>query len=733
MGETVRHVLTLIFIGVFSTATFAQYNLGFSPAADGITFQIDASTLSQGGIGGFSTPQASEIDLNFDGVMDLFIFDRANDVMRTYLYQTSTGDFVYAPEYEHLFPSDLKEFTLLRDFDCDGHMDIFTYYLAGFRVYRNNGTSPLGFTKVTDKIRTDYGSITTGAFVLSGDVPAIVDVDSDGDLDILTFGSVNAENTIEFHRNLSQDLYNNCDSLEFEVVTQCWGKVEEPNNSSTLVELNCKGVIPPSGGRGEKHPGSTVFLFDADNDGDKDLVVGDIQTDRLVFAVNVGDASSATIDVNQQTTDFPNATDPVIMQYLVSAFHVDVDHDGKHDLLLSVNNSIDSSVNTGHLWYYRDAGSTVPDFSLQTKEFLLEDMLDLGSSASLEVMDVNGDGDEDLLIANDYRRTPTGATKSRIYYFENVGGSFVLQDDDFANISNFNFQATTLSLGDLDGDGDQDLLLGVDDGYLHYFRNTPSGGMANFSLTEPEYMDINTIGSNAAPEIADVNGDGLLDLLIGERIGTISYFENTGTATSPSFISSATIEDIGRIDVSKACCVGHAQPRWIDDPNLSSGKVLMVGSDEKRVLFYRVPNDLNDPFPLLDSILINSGRLSPYFVDFDEDGVYELLAGTAEGGVRYFERDENVLIGIASTEEKTPAFNMFPNPANETVTIELDRVSSGVVQIHGIDGRLIKTESWTSDAKMKLDVSDLKSGIYLIKVLVGSMSKTQRLIIFNAR
>jgi len=125
--------------------------------------------------------------------------------------------------------------------------------------------------------------------------------------------------------------------------------------------------------------------------------------------------------------------------------------------------------------------------------------------------------------------------------------------------------------------------------------------------------------------------------------------------------------------------------------------------------------------------------LSPYFVDFDEDGVYELLAGTAEGGVRYFKRDENVLIGIASTEEKTPAFNMSPNPANETVTIQLDRFSSGVVQIHGIDGRLIKTESWTSDAKMKLDVSDLKSGIYLIKVMVGSMSKTQRLIIFNAR
>lgn len=730
-------LLSVFFMMLLAGSLSAQYNLGFSDSPPGLVFEINGEEKTSGAIGGFNTPQFSEIDLDFDGVLDLFVFDRQNDVIRTYVFNTSTDKYVYAPEYERSFPDNLKEFVLLRDYDCDGHMDIFTYFVAGFRVFRNNGTSTLGFTLVTDKIRSDYGSITTGAFVLAGDVPAIVDVDNDGDLDILTFGTVNSENTIEYHRNLSQELYSSCDSLEFEVVTQCWGNVEEPPNSAVLEPISCKGVVPPPGlhERGGMHPGSSVLLIDMDNDDDKDLIIGDIQTDRALLAINAGDATTASIDVNQQTNDFPNAQDPVMMQYLVAGYKIDADHDGQMDLIMSINNTLDSSANVEHIWYYRNTSSGAPNYVLEQTDFLLDDMLDIGSHTSPISMDVNGDGDMDILIANDFRRTPAGSSTSKIFYFEqDPSGQFILEDDDFAGLSNFGFQAATLALGDMDDDGDEDLMLGDLDGHLHLFENDPVGSMASFSLSEPIYQGINSIGSNAAPEIVDVNGDGLLDLLVGERIGTIAYFENTGTAQSADFATEPTIDPFGKIDVSEACCVGHAQPRWIDNPALANGKHLMVGSDEKTIRFYQIPNNLEDSFAMVDSVIVNAGRLSPQFVDLEQDGVYDLLTGTAEGGVRYLTREENVLIGLEQPSRlsvEPPV--VYPNPASEKINIALPYSMNADVSLRTIDGSLIKYVVIDRSKSFALDMGSLPPGIYLLMIHGEAYLSTSRVMIAPLR
>lgn len=239
----IRLLIGLLFFLVLDT--FAQFNLGFKREPT-IPYLQQGTLPNYSTAGGLNTPQFSEIDLDGDGILDIFIFDRSVDVVKTYVYHALTASYRYSPQYERLFPKELAEFVLLRDFNCDSLMDIFTYHRAGFRVFQN--TTPEGgelqFTKVTDQVRSDYGAFETAAFVLAGDVPAIVDIDDDGDLDILAFGTVNSESTIEFHRNLSMDLYNSCDSLEFEVVTQCWGNVQEAVNTSVLTPINCKGVSP---------------------------------------------------------------------------------------------------------------------------------------------------------------------------------------------------------------------------------------------------------------------------------------------------------------------------------------------------------------------------------------------------------------------------------------------------------------------------------------------------------
>ena len=721
MGKIDQRIkLSLLFL-LACLATQAQYNIGFEPST-ALPFS-ESGNLRLATAGGFSNPQFSPIHFNDDGEEDLFVFDRNNDIWRTYLYNSTTSEYDYHPELESNFPSTLNELVLLRDYNCDGFMDIFTYNNGKFAVYKNDGAFPPSFQLVTNAIQSDYGSLVTSAFILPGDIPAIVDVDNDGDIDILTFGNGDSENSVVWHENLSMDQFGNCDSLEFKVNTECWGGFQEPPNASNLEAISCRPEVSPPTPfdlAARHHPGSTLLLTDTDNDGDMDIAIGDIQTKTFVYAPNVGDASSPDIDVSAQSTNFPSATNPANMQYMIAGYELDANHDGKNDLLVTTNNNIDSSCNDGHTWLYLNTASSGAVYELATKSFLLEEMVDLGSGAVPVVMDVSGDGLDDLIIASDFYRSPTSNRRSRLNYFENVGTatspSFSLTDGDFANTSNFAFQAAHPALGDLDNDGDLDMLIGDADGFLHYFRNNPIGGVASFTLVAPNYMGINSIDQNAAPEIADINGDGLLDLLVGERVGTIAYFENTGTLSSAQFASAPTIAEFGKIDVSFFCCNGFAAPRYVNNPAFGDKPYLFVGTSEKRINVYEIRTNLSDSFKMADSIFILSDRITPAISDFDSDEIFDLLVGTGEGGLKYMQRDGNYPAGVPSLRRTayTQGISVFPNPTSDVLTIQVPESAMATITVLDALGQVSLQKALNNTESYMLDVAGLQSGVYFL-------------------
>ena len=718
MGQTDQRIKLTTLLLFCCIVAQAQYNIGFEHSTS-ITFS-DQGSLRLATTGGFTNPQFSEIQLNTDGDMDLFVFDRGNDTWRTFLYNSATAQYDYHPEYEGNFPDGLNELVLLRDYDCDDDNDLFTYNNGKFRVYKNDGAFPPNFELVTDAIQSDYGSLVTSAFILPGDIPAILDVDDDGDIDILTFGNGDSENTLVWHQNLSMDEYGNCDSLEFQVNTECWGGFQEPPNGSVLEAIACRSeVLPPTpyNVAARFHPGSTVLLTDTDGDGDMDIALGDIQTQTFVFAPNTGDASSPDIDVSQQTTNFPNTIDPINMQYMIAGYEIDANHDGKMDLIATTNNNIDSSCNSGHTWLYTNSASSGSTYTLDTKEFLLEEMVDLGTGTVPLAVDVNSDGLLDLLIASDFIRSPTSNKRSRLHYFKNSGTAtdpvFSLEDSDFASLSTFGFNGASPALGDLDNDGDLDMLIGDADGFLHYFRNDPSGGEASFTLVNPNYMNINTIGQYAAPEIADVNGDGLLDLLIGERVGTIAYFENTGMQSAPQFSQAATDATFGKIDVSFFCCNGYATPRYIDNTAFGDKPYLFVGTSEKRINVYEISGNLSDSFPMADSILLLADRMTPAIADFDNDDIFDLLVGTGEGGLKYMQRSGNHPVGVKENEstKQEPSFHIYPNPNSGLFTIDMVHEFSCQLQIFSSAGQNVYRNRLANSRSYSLEI-DLPAGIY---------------------
>ena len=206
--------ILLVFVWVLmltSSALKSQQAMTFSRADTIPVFENNLQLLFPWA-GGLNFCQFSEIDLNQDGRLDLFVFDRSGNKIQTYINNGTANqvDYVLAPEFISKFPI-MHDWVLLRDYNCDGKMDIFTYSVAGFSIFKNTSTIAAGlqFQFMQYIVNTDRSPNSShfigNLFVSQIDLPAIRDVDGDGDLDILTFQ--NGGNQVEYHKNNSMELF----------------------------------------------------------------------------------------------------------------------------------------------------------------------------------------------------------------------------------------------------------------------------------------------------------------------------------------------------------------------------------------------------------------------------------------------------------------------------------------------------------------------------------------------
>ncbi len=726
-----KSYFTVLFLPL-ALNTFGQFNAGYD-YYDETPVIHDLDTLINPWAGGLNNPQFSSIDVDLDGTMDVFIFER-DGKRRLPFIRNENGEFEFEPSAIGNFPKMNWNYTLLRDYDEDGKSDIFTagYNNYGIDVYRNISDTILKFEQAADDLMYKRESASALFFYAPiNDLPAIYDFDGDGDLDILIQGQVDLTPYVLLYvKNLSQELYGTSDSLAYKLVNKCWGKVREYISETGWTPYACDTGAAYE--RGKRHGGTTLAAMDLNNDGLNDLITGDSYRGNLISLINIEDNEDAVVNLALSDTAFPSNSVPAEVPTLPAVYLEDMDLDGVKDMMVSPNQlnsqasfSIDTSINMEVDWYFRNAGTNSnPTFELEEKGFFSSEMIDVGSRAFPSLVDFNGDGLLDLMIGNEGYNVYGGTASASITAYLNVGSegnpSFELYEKDVAGISSLGFHTAHPCLADIDDDGDVDLLVGDEEGNLHYFKNTGVASIYNFQLNQPMYENID-VGLGAHPTFFDLNIDGLQDLVIGDYYGRIHYYENIGTSTDPSYSQNATIEEMGGI-LNFNTYGGASVPYFTYNlDSLGTNLYLMQGTGKGQILIYGPITNIFGNFEAVDSIVVEATYTSIVGADLFGDQRDELIIGQRTGGLYMLNKVNNITIGLAEHSSTKGKLEAFPNPSDGTFTIKRIDAENQLYTLNAYDvgGRKLFSESANASngiLETQINLSAYPDGLYFVSL-----------------
>ncbi len=555
----------------------------------------------------------------------------------------------------------------------------------------------------------------------------VVDLDNDGDLDIVAA------------------FYN-------EPTTTNTGKLiwyendGNQNYTSHVIDSAINGAI-------------YLFVVDANNDGNMDLLVNAYDQSAIYLYVNNGTnpvtfLTRLTIDASANGSNYSAAED--------------LDADGILD-------AIGANYGGGELaWYKWDGGVGIIKNVIDSAVPLV---------SSVETGDLDGDLDMDLVVA----------AGSELFWYENDGTGIFIKHTIPSSVG-FNGAISAYFI-DFDGDSDLDILGSASSSdEVAWFEND---GTQNFT----KHVIGTLIDYASYGQAADMDNDGDLDVVVSAtNTNELFWYENDGTnlifiqhiAASQAAVGDSYAFDLADIDADGDMDIALTSPgpnalRWLENDFISipendltenaiplscgdliigdttdaanevhEGDCVEVLDDSKDVWFTYTGSGVAEdvtlttcsPNSLYDTAIAvytgTIGSLSCY-MDNDDDGtcnddLLSTLTFYSNGTSTYYIKVQgydssefgqfelSVTCAVSGVEEvELNSFNMYPNPASDSVYLSaVEKIQS--IEIFNTLGQLVKS-IYPNEIQVQVNVIDLSKGTYFIKAQIANKTSTKKLIL----
>ena len=434
-----------------------------------------------------------------------------------------------------------------------------------------------------------------GLVLGTGAGPVIADVDGDGDSDLVVGTS---DGTLKYYQR-------------------------NPSSSPTLfTELT--GTDNPFNGFNVGTDPKPTFA-DISGDGKIDLVVGN-NDGTLKYFLNESANGTITFTAKTAASDNP-FSDIDVGTKSIPAF-ANISADSKIDLVVGNN---DGTLN----YFLNESANGAITFTAKTA---VSDNpfsgIDVGTNSAPTFANISGDSKIDFVV---------GGSDGTLNYFLNESTSstitFTVKTAPSDNPFNgFDVGINSVpTFGDIDGDTSVDLVVGENKGTLNSFLKKSTNFVQQTS-TKNNFSGID-VGHYSTPTFADVDGDGKTDLLVGDSAGGLNYFLNESTTDTMTFTEQTSTDN--PFDGFEA---GDYSKPVFADVDRDGDLDLVVGQRTGGTLNYFLNESTTDTITFtkqtstdspLDGLSVG-GYSAPAFADVDKDGYLDLVMGENDGTIQYF-------------------------------------------------------------------------------------------------
>ncbi len=656
----------------------------------------------------------SAADLDNDGDMDVLSTSLSDNKIAWYKNTDGLGSFGPQQVLSTSFVSPMDIST--GDINGDGFLDI----LSGSDYYNE---SSVAWFKNNNGLGNFYQQPELSSQVFDAGDTILMDVDNDGDLDIVVASKESEEHKIVWFQNTN-------------------GLGNFPILSQTLMAVDLSWP-------------ESLSATDVDNDNDMDLVVGSRNGGLFWFKNNGSGSFGPKQIIDSQISD------------VIKVVLADIDNDDNQDLIMAAGTPDKVA------WYKKNNGQ---DNFHYTQE--LASINGASGVYNLSSIDLDNDGDKDILAALRrgnriawqenlnglgtfselktiaYVNTPPAAyagdvdgdgyidvlaaSKEKLTWYKNLDGQGNFGSEQIINNI---ISSETIYAADMDNDGDLDVL-SSEANNTYWQENTDGlGTFGPIKIISDQYWLSDSMVAK------DVDNDGDKDLILcywGD--GNIVWFENLDghgnfgsaniidTLLSPDSVYAADLDNDGDLDVLTLDYFTD-EVMWYEnlDGNGSFGDAHIISSSvegawtvysadldndgdedimctayiEGRVLWFE--NDGEGNFSNENTIISNfKNPIAIFADDYDGDNDIDILTSS------YFLDEivwfENLFI-LNVEENTTNLFSIFPNPTNGILNIK-SATSIAEITIYNNLGQLL----FTSEKSNEVDISALSQGIYFVKI-----------------